>query len=170
MLPCYHLRNLYTLPENSRLLHKSTLAGACQLARQSANGQIEHCQKDQRTAHTRGAVPVTMGKHNGKARTSGVKVGSALVNKAKKVREMHVLAAGGGRMCVRVTLQFCKLVKLLVRTSHPLIEQEGKGSRASNIALGRHTTTDTSNYGMQSVLETNDLNEIMNMVSALSAR
>lgn len=32
---------------------------------------------------------LNMGKHNGKARTSGVKVGSALVNKAKKVRDVH---------------------------------------------------------------------------------
>lgn len=64
-----------------------------------------------------------MGKHNGKARTSGQKVGSVLVNKARK---------------------------------------EGKGTKAASVLLGRHTT-DTSKYGMQSVLETNDLNEIMNM-------
>lgn len=42
--------------------------------------------------------------------------------------------------------------------------QEGKGTKAGNMLVGRHTT-DTAKYGMQSVLETNDLNEIMNMVS-----
>ena len=31
-----------------------------------------------------------MGKHNGKSRSSGLKVGAALANRAKKVRAAHV--------------------------------------------------------------------------------
>ena len=46
---------------------------------------------------------------------------------------------------------------------HRCVAQEGKGTKAASILVGRHTT-DTAKYGMQSVLETNDLNEIMNMV------
>ncbi len=48
-----------------------------------------------------------------------------------------------------------------------LYKQEGKGSRAT-VALGGRHTTDAADFGMQSVLETNDLNELMNMVRLTS--
>lgn len=65
-----------------------------------------------------------MGKHNGKARKSGLSVGGALVNRARR----------DGRT----------------------------GSAAAYI----HTTETPNNYGdnMQSVIESNDLQEMMSMV------
>jgi hypothetical protein len=57
----------------------------------------------------------------------------------------------------------CNLRACIIVVCHRCIAQEGKGTKAASILVGRHTT-DTAKYGMQSVLETNDLNEIMNMV------
>lgn len=65
----------------------------------------------------------------------------------------------------RATIYYWNCGVYLVISFDFYIAQEGKGTKAASILVGRHTT-DTAKYGMQSVLETNDLNEIMNMVSS----
>ena len=62
------------------------------------------------------------------------------------------------------TIYYCDCEVCLIISCDFHIVQEGKGTKAASILVGRHTT-DTAKYGMQSVLETNDLNEIMNMAS-----
>ena len=69
-----------------------------------------------------------MGKHNGKARKSGLSVGSALVNRARR------------------------------------------DGRTGSAAAYLHTTEPAAKTNMQSVIEANDLDEMMAMVGAASWR
>lgn len=97
-----------------------------------------------------------MGKHNGKARPSGVKVGSALVNNARKVVHADtkgVHAVSPDRSCN-------------VGAYDPPYAacQGGRGGRVGAIDEFRHTTDPQGAPNMQSVIENNDLTELLTMV------
>lgn len=101
-----------------------------------------------------------MGKHNGKARPSGVKVGSALVNNARKVvhadtKGLH--AVSPDRSCN-------------VSAYDPPYAacQGGRGGRVGAIDEFRHTTDPQGAPNMQSVIENNDLTELLTMVGPAS--
>ncbi len=104
-----------------------------------------------------------MGKHNGKARPSGAKVGSALVNNARKVvcigTAAHAVTRSWTTTCVRV----CDLALFTLC-------QGGKGGKIGAIDEFRHTTDPQGAPNMQSVIENNDLTELLTMVhDALAA-
>jgi len=86
-----------------------------------------------------------MGKHNGKARPSGAKVGSALVNNARKVECIgtvaYAVACSWTTTCVRV----CDLALFTLC-------QGGKGGKIGAIDEFRHTTDPQGAPNMQSVM------------------
>ncbi len=106
-----------------------------------------------------------MGKHNGKARPSGAKVGSALVNNARKVEHIDTAAYAGARSWMTSCVRVCDLDLL---TSCALC-QGGKGGKIGAIDEFRHTTDPQGAPNMQSVIENNDLTELLTMVHAVLA-
>ena len=104
-----------------------------------------------------------MGKHNGKARPSGVRVGAALTKQARRVRGLCCI----GKMCIvcrAITAHACSEAAswLTVR----ITVQEGKGGKTMVSNAFIHTTDpDSTAVNTQSVLENNDLTELMSMVS-----
>ena len=86
-----------------------------------------------------------MGKHNGKARTTGSRVGTALVNSAKKVQyEREAPLDDVRKLDVTYGVQ---------------------GSKVGGFDTHKHTTDfGAGGTNMQSVIENNDLTELLTMV------
>ena len=98
-----------------------------------------------------------MGKHNGKARPSGAKVGSALVNNARKVECIGASACAVAGSWTTTCERVCDLALLTLC-------QGGKGGKIGAIDEFRHTTDPQGAPNMQSVIENNDLTELLTMV------
>ena len=102
-----------------------------------------------------------MGKHNGKARTSGVRVGAALTKQARRVRGLWCM----GNICDFSPAVTAPASSLLPHST-TITMQEGKGGRTMVSNAFIHTTDpDSTAINTQSVLENNDLTELMSMVS-----
>ena len=102
-----------------------------------------------------------MGKHNGKARTSGVRVGAALTKQARRVRGLSCM----GNICHFSPAVTAPASSLLLHSTR-ITMQEGKGGKTmvSN-AFIHSTDPDSTAINTQSILENNDLTELMSMVS-----